>query len=241
MAFKHVRPVSPVDGIHLKDDFHPGKDDVTAGLLSELNWEIGTIGNASTLALQTQHPYGVLKITTNATADGDGEYLRSFTDGLVLNGKGGGFAFRARLYDQIANNNFRIGVDDSVTAAAPGSGIWVNSDGGVISLECYSNDHGDSASAAAAQQCAAADYTLTTGTTMVVATWHDFRVEWSGTNGQGGPRFVEMYVDNVIAGSSICNLDDDEEVELKIVHWQDSGGALAVELDLDYYEFWQWR
>jgi len=30
-------------------------------------------------------------------------------------------------------------------------------------------------------------------------------------------------------------------VECKIVHWQDSGGALAVELDVDFYEFWAWR
>jgi hypothetical protein len=237
----HIRPVSPIDGIHLKDDFHTGKDDVAAGLMGELNWELVTIGNASTTAFQTARPYGSFKDTTAASADGDGESYRSFTDGLVLNGKGGGFAFRCKLNDQIASNNFRIGVEDSVTATDPGSGIWVESDGGVISLECFSNDHGDSTSAAAAQQCASADYTLTSGTTMVVDTWHDFRVEWTGINGQGGPYFVDLYVDDVKSASSICNIDDDEEVELKITHWQDSGGALAVELEVDYYEFWQWR
>jgi hypothetical protein len=230
------RPYSPVDGIWLKDDFHTGKDDATTGLLGELNWETGAIANASTIAFQTAFPCGVIKDTTNATADGDGQYYRSFTDGLVLGNKGGGFAFRARLYDQIASNNFRIGVDDSVTATAPGTGIFVQSDGGVLSLEIYSNDHGDTASTAVENVS-----TLTGGTTMVVATWHDFLVTFEGDNGRGGPLFVKLYVDGEIGASAFCNIDDDEEVELKIVHWQDSGGALAVELDIDYYEFWQYR
>jgi len=229
------RPYSPVDGIWLKDDFY-SNDPVTDALIGELHWEFALIGNVSTVAYLTQVPFGAFKDTTSATADGDGMYYRLFTDGLVLGNHGGGFAFRARLADQIASNNFRIGVDDSITATAPDSGIWVNCDGGVISLEVYSNDHGDSPTAVAANVS-----TLTGGTTMVVATWHDFRVEWSGDNGRGGPRWVELYVDNEIAASSYCTIDDDEEVECKIVHWQDSGGALAVELDIDYYEFWSYR
>jgi hypothetical protein len=87
-----TRPYSPVDGIWVKDDFHPCKDDVSAGLCSELNWEIGTIGNASTIAYQTARGYGTMKDTTGGTADGDGEYYRSITDGLVFTNKGGGFA-----------------------------------------------------------------------------------------------------------------------------------------------------
>jgi hypothetical protein len=229
------RPISPIDGVHIKDDFCLN-DAVTDAAIGELRWEMAAIGGAGTIAYITAMPYGALKDTTRAVADGDGCYYRTFTDGLVLKGTGGGFAFRARLYDQIANNNFRIGVDDSVTATAPDCGIWVNCDGGVISLECYSNDHGDATSAAASGVS-----TLTSGTTMVVATWHDFLVQWTGANGQGGPRFVELYVDGELAASSFCNLDDDEEVECKIIHWQDSGGGLAVELDIDYYEFWQWR
>lgn len=229
------RPYSPVDGIWLKDDFHTGKDDATAGLLGELNWEIGTIGNASTIAFQTARGYGSLKDTTNATADGDGEYYRSFTDGLVFTNAGGGFAFRCKLNDQIASNNFRIGADDSVTASSPTVGIWVDCDGGVISLQVDSADHGDLSSAAENVS------TFTSGTTMVVDTWHEFLVQWTGDNGRGGPRWVELYVDGEIAASSYCNIDDDEEVELKIVHWQDSGGSLAVELEIDYYEFWQYR
>jgi hypothetical protein len=235
MAFSKVRPVSPLDGVHVKDDFCLN-DAAADATLGEMRWEFVTIGHASTTALITALPYGAFKDTTAATADGDGEVYRGFTDQLVLNGKGGGFAFRARLYDQIASNNFRIGVDDSVTATAPDCGIWVNCDGGVISLECYSNDHGDATTAPAA-----AVSTLTGGTTMVVTTWHIFEVNWTGENGQGGPRYVELFIDGEPAAASFCTLDDDEEVELKIVHWQDSGGALAVELDVDFYEFWQWR
>jgi len=229
----HERPVSPIDGWHIKDDFI-SNDSVADAAVGSLRWEIDAIGNASTIALQTQTAGGVLKDTTAATANGDGEYYRLFTDGLVIKGGGtGGIACRVRLADQIASNNFRIGLDDSVTATAPGSGIWINCDGGVLSAECYSNDHGDTTTMAAAGVS-----TLTSGTTMVVATWHDLRIEWSGTNGQGGPRNIEFYVDGELAASGIATLDDDEEVEAKIVHWQDSGGALAVELDIDYYEAW---
>jgi hypothetical protein len=32
-----------------------------------------------------------------------------------------------------------------------------------------------------------------------------------------------------------CNIDDDEEVEAKIVFWQDAGAADAVIIDFDYY------
>jgi len=235
VPFTHYRPVSPLDGIHLKDDFY-SNDPVTDALIGELHWEFALIGNVSTVAYLTAVPYGAFKDTTAATANGDGMYYRLFTDGLVLGGQGGGFSTRVRLADQIASNNFRIGVDDSVTATAPGSGIWVNCDGGVLSLECYSNDHGDAPTAPAAGVS-----TLTDGTTMIVNTWYTIRVEWTGENGQGGPRYVEMWVDDEPAAASFCALDDDEEVECKIVHWQDSGGALAVELDVDFYEFWAWR
>jgi len=232
------RPYSPMDGIWLKDDFY-ANDPITDALLGELQWEYALIGNAGTVAYLTAIPFGAFKSTTGAVADGDGYYYRLFTDGLVLGDNGGGFACRVRLADQIASNNFRIGVDDSVTTTAPGTGIWVACDGGVLSLEVYSNDHGDAPTAPALQPVAGR--TLTSGTTMVVATWHTIEVKWIGANGQGGPRWVEMYVDGLLSASSFCNIDDDEEVECKIIHWQDSGGALATELDVDFYEFWSYR
>ena len=225
------RPYSPVDGLYLKDDFY-ANDAVTTGLLGEQGWNMVTIGNASTTAFLTAQPFGAFSDTTAATADGDGEVYRLFTDGLVLRGNGGGFSCKVCL-PTIATNNFRVGVDDSVTATAPGSGIWVASDGGVLSLECYSNDHDDSPST-----LVTGISTLTGGTTMVADTWHEIRVEWHGENGQGGPRWVEIFVDDEYGGGTYCNIANDEEVEAKIVHWQDSGGALAVAMYVDYYELW---
>jgi len=235
MAINHERPVSPLDGIHFKDDFI-SNDSVADAAVGTGRWEIVTIGNASTYSLLTAQVGGVLRSTTAGTADGDGSALRSFEDGLVLEGGNGGFAFRARYPaaagNQLAGNNFRIGLDDSVTATSPTVGIWVDSDAGVISLQVDSADHGDTAASAAGVT------TLTSGTTMVLDKWHLFRVEWTGTNGQGGPRFVELFVDNEPAGSAFCNIDNDEEVELKIAHWQDTGGAATLEFDTDFFEFW---
>jgi len=231
-----TRPLSPTEGTHLKDDFYTN-DAITTGLIGELCWDYADLSaNASTLAYLTQVPYGVLRHTTNATAQNDGGYFRLFTDGLVLDGTGGGFAFKARLATAIANSNFRIGLDDSVTITAPGTGIWVACAGGVISLECYSNDHGDAPSSPAF-----AVSTFTSGTTMVVDTWHEFEVVWQGTNAQGGPNYVELFVDGEIAASNFCNADDDEEVECKIIAWCDDAAGEARILDLDYFEFWQWR
>uniref|UniRef100_A0A6M3XW04 Uncharacterized protein n=1 Tax=viral metagenome TaxID=1070528 RepID=A0A6M3XW04_9ZZZZ len=229
----YERPQSPLDGVHWVEDFI-SNDSVADAAIGQQRWELVTIGNASTITNLTATDGGAIHIVTAATATGDGEVLRSFTDGLVINGGAGGFSFRAKLVDQIASNNFRIGLDDSVTATSPTVGIWVDCDGGVISLQVDSADGGDLSIAASGVS------TLTSGTTMVVATWHTFRVEWSGSNSVGGPRFVELFIDGEAAGSSLCLIDDDEEVEIKIAHWQDSGGALAVELDLDFFEFWQW-
>jgi hypothetical protein len=201
-------------------------------------WELVALGNSATLGYVTASPYGVVKSSTAITADGDGACYRLATDGLTLNGKGGGLAFRVKLADQIAGNNFRIGLSDSVTTTAPTCGITVECDAGVITLRADSAAHGDTSQAATQP---VAGRTLTSGTTMVVATFHDFEVNWVGENGQGGPRWVELFVDGLPCASVFCNLDDDEPMELSILHWQDSGGGLVNELDIDYIEFWQNR
>jgi|GEM_PF-5472814 len=224
------------DGLYLKDDFY-SNEGVADTTLGELRWEFVTIGTPSTVAYNVSTDaepgvYGQVKFTTAATADGDGGAFRLDEDAIVLGGAYPGyFCFKARLDDQIASNNFRIGLHDSVTATSPTVGIWVDCDGGVISLQADSADHGDVEAAAAGVP------TLTSGTTMVVTTWHEFEVRFSGTNAQGGPKDVALYVDGYLAAEiHDCEIDDDEEMELTIVHWQDSGGALAVELDLDYIE-----
>lgn len=84
--------------------------------------------------------------------------------------------------------------------------------------------------------------TLTSGTTMVLDTWHNFKVEWSGENSEGGPAVVRLFIDGEL-GAEIdnCLIDDDEEFELKIAHWQDTGSTDDLEFDIDYFEFLQNR
>lgn len=232
-----ARPNSPQEGIHIVEDFM-GNDTLTDGVIGLHRWELVALGNSATLAYVTASPYGVIKSSTAVTANGDGACYRLITDGLAANGKGGGIAFRCALADQIAGNNFRIGLSDSVTTTVPTCGILVDCDGGVITLRSDSAAHGDTSQAALQPVLGR---TLTSGTTMVVATMHDFEIIWSGVNGQGGPRFVELFVDGVACASVFCNLDDDEPMELSILHWQDTGGGLVCEMDIDYIEYWQFR
>jgi hypothetical protein len=237
MPFSHERPVSPLDGVWLKDDFL-SNDSVADAVVGELTWEIVTIANASTYVLvvaAAAGEAGILRQTTAATATGDGSNLRLDEDSFVFGPNGGGFAFKFRYPVELASSNFRIGLTDSVTATAPTVGIWIESDAGVLSLEADSADHGDVSVALAGVS------TLTSGTTAVVDTWHTARVEWQGANGQGGPRYVEAWIDGELAGAVLAVIDDDEEAEPKITHWQDAGSADAVAFDLDFVEFWQWR
>jgi hypothetical protein len=229
-------PFGLADGIRIVEPFFSNDQAVVTDKNLGLNkWAFDTIGNASTIAYLdgalTVAPGGGLHLTTAATADGDGTSLHLGEDMFVLGGNGGWFRFKAQLTDQIASNNFRVGLTDSITSTAPTVGIWVECDGGVLSLEADSADHGDFAQAVTGVS------TLTSGTTMVLATYHDFYVVWSGTNAQGGPDEVRLYVDGELGASlTAVAIDDDEEVEATITHWQDSGGALAVEMKILYYE-----
>ena len=125
------RPASPIDGVYVKDDFL-SNDAVADALIGEVRWEIDAITAASTYTTLAADPdiWGAIRQVTNVTAN-RGSVLRTFTDGLVLSGQGGGFAFRFRYPNitgnVIAGNNFRIGVDDSVTITVPGVGISVAS------------------------------------------------------------------------------------------------------------------
>lgn len=206
-----------------------GNDSVADAAIGRLRWEIDTIGNASTYALQTALN-GVLRATTAATANGDGSSLRTFTDGLVVK-PGMWCRFAVRRPTELANLNWRIGFDDSVTATSPTVGVWFDSTAGVLSCQVDSADHGDESAAVTGIS------TLTSGTTEVVGTWHHYEIRCSGdANAQGGPKSVAFYVDGFHAATVPCNIDDDEEVELKIVHWQDSGAADAVAIDFGYFE-----
>jgi hypothetical protein len=227
----------PMDGYYRVDDFDGNDTVISDGANSRLAWEVVTIGNATTYAdlvttNVTAGRNGVVRMTTGSTADGDGSVLRLNEDTICLKGnRPGSFSFGIRYPVELASGNFRIGLQDSVTATSPTVGLWVDSDAGVITLQADSADHGDVSAAAAGVS------TLTSGGTCVVATWHDFEVRWGGTNANGGPKEAFLFIDGELA-CKLTNIviDDDEEMELSIVHWQDSGGADAVALDIDYID-----
>jgi hypothetical protein len=143
-------------------------------------------------------------------------------DGVVIRA-------RVRMTTALAGHNFRIGLDDSVTATDGTVGVWFESDAGVLSAEVASTN-GDQSVAVTGVT------TLTAGTTMIVDIWHDIELRLSGTNANGGPKTIDCFVDgepaatikNVLLGSA-------ETMEFKITHWDDSAGTAQV-LDIDYYE-----
>jgi len=237
-----TRPANAVEGIHKVEHFLATNDLVTDNNIGEFGWELQTIGNPSTITYLDPAAGdipGGLKIITNATADGDGCALQTDDDGVNFKASdgGGGFAFLARIPSgdsgQLAGCNFRIGAHSSITATEPTDGIWVDCAAGVISVDAASADHGDKTGAAASVS------TLTSGTTMVLNTWHLFECQWSGENGQGGPSLVELFVDGEPAVSIDCLIDDDETAELKVLHWQDTGSGAAIPFQIKFFEYWQ--
>lgn len=230
--------------LHIVDNFIGGAG-VADDEIGEFDWELTAVGNGSTLAYGTAEDgasNGFIRDTTAVTADGDGAAYHSTADSFSFNNKGGYCKFRARYPDitgnQLAGNNFRIGADDSVTAADPDDGIVVTSDAGVLSLKAFSGGNGDVTATVAGVS------TLTSGTTMVLGTWHDFEFRWSGDNGNAapGPDYVVLYIDGEKAAElSGVTIDSAEACELKIIHWQDSGSGATLELDVDYFEFFQAR
>lgn len=227
--------LSPVHGTFLKDDF-VSNDAVGDAAVGELGWEIVTIANAPTLAYQTAKGNGVLRVTTAATANGDGGVLRLFEDGLTLT-PGTTLGARVRYPVELASLNFRVGLDDSVTASRPAVGVSLESDAGVLTCHTDSSN-GDHSKAVTGLEG------LTSGTTMVVAEWLEVIVKLSGkTNADGGPAEVDFILTAIdaagdrsqVAVSVPCEIGDDEDVEPKIAVWQDSGGADAVAFEIDYF------
>jgi hypothetical protein len=222
------------DGLFLKDDFYVN-DAVTDALIGELAWELVAITGAGTPIYATNADtqdgtYGVLRSITDGTAN-RGNVFRLFENGIMLGPKGGFFTARIRCHDVLAGNNFRFGLQDSVTATDSGVGIWVDCLAGVVTVQADSS-HGDNTLTPTATTGLA---TLTGGTTIVLDTWHHFKVQWSGTNGQGGPKTVEAWVDGYFAGSIPCEIDNDEPMEFSMSHWDTSAGA-TLEWDVDYIQ-----
>ena len=219
---------SPADGTYIFDDF-ASNESIADGLIGKLNWDMTTIGNVS-VPSYVASPNGILRLTTAATADGDGVALTLEDDILVLAGTNQVFRCRVRYPVEIPTNNFRIGFLDVLTSGEPEVGVWINSDGGLLSFDC-ANTTTDKTKAVTGVP------TLTGGTTMVVNTWHDLELQMSGTNANGGPDTISCFVDGFAAGQITGNVIASTEVmAFAITHWQDSGGADAQAFDIDYYE-----
>ena len=222
---------SPRDGTHVFDDFfaNSGVADATTGTL---NWELTTIANASTPTFVAGQN-GILRTTTAGSAN-DGEAYTLHPDGVVLSGTNQQIWFRVRHPDVnsnvLAGHVFRIGFSASVTTTEPAVGVWVDSIAGVLSLDVASTNGDQTALITGVSS-------LTSGTTMVLDTWHDFWVTMDGVNANGGPDRIRLFVDGEL-GATINNvlLGSAETMEFSILHYNTTGATL--ELDIDYIEYW---
>ena len=222
-------------GFHIIEHF-VGNDSVADAAISLYDWELDTIGNASTTAFGTTQGETYLRDTTAGTADGDGESY-SLGDNLLTVGAGGGFiAVRMRYPsvtgNQIAGNNARFGMTDVVTSGEPAVGLWIDLDGAVLSYDSASAN-GDLNATPTVDGGTAAG--LTSATTLVYGTTYNLELRWQGsnTNADVGPSTVDGYVAGVwVARINNSLLDGAETVEAKIIHYQDSGGAATLELDV---------
>lgn len=228
------------NGLELRQ-FYGVNDQVSDNNVGSLGLQITVIGNASTLAQQTgTSSYGttVLRTTTAATANGDGTALHTFPDGLVI--QPGTYLRGVFEYPvELASGNFRFGLDNSVTATRPTVGVTIESDAGVLSCHTDSSNGDNAADVAPAGQgvngtgqMRSAHPDLTSGTTMAVGSIYEFEIVCSGeANANGGPDEVDFYVNGTHVAKVPSSIGNDETVELKVAHWQDSGGADAVALD----------
>ncbi len=218
---------SPADGTHTFDDFHSNSA-VTTGLLGSLDWLMTTVGAGASTPSFVASQNGIMRLTTDGTT-ARGLAVHLMPDKVTLGGGDGVFVrFRARLATTLTGNNFRIGFSASVTLTEPTVGVWIDCDSGVLSIDVASTN-GDQSVAVGGVT------TLTSGTTAIVDTFHDYELRLSGTNANGGPDRIDCFIDGEPA-ASIRNslLGSAETMEYSIVHWDDAGAAQVI--DIDYYE-----
>lgn len=218
-------PLGPKEGTRVFDDFHSNTS-VATGLVGNLDWEITAVVGASTLTY-TASPNGILTMTTDGTT-GHGSALHLAADAVVL-APGDGTIIRTRVrLTSLANNLFRIGLHDSVTATEPTKGVWIDCAAGVLSFDAAGSGGDKSVNVGGVS-------TLTSGTTMVAATWHDIELRLSGRNIYGGPSNVRCFVDDEYAGEITAALVKSvDTMEFKILHWETANSAQV--LDVDYFE-----
>ena len=240
MALQTARPTSPAEGIYMREDFF-GNGLITTNNVGRNDWAFTAIESTGTFTYLTEvvpdRPFGGIRHLTNVGAGaGDALHMLAVTSKFPASDKGGGFAFRfmypAIADNVIATNSFWIGVHTTRTATAPTDGILVGSAEGVLTLRADSVDSADAAVAFAAGS------TLTSGTTAVLGVAHDIQVQWSGTNSAGGPADVEAYCDGEPVASLVTGLANDEAASPCILHW--CTGTDTLELDVHYFEYWQY-
>jgi len=242
MALLTARPTSPTEGVHFVENFI-GNGTITTNLIGQNMWTLTASGNGGTATYGTtvtdyESPFGGLRHVTDGTATNDGNAftMLAATGVIPASVGGGGFAFQFRYPTLAGNtltgNSFYIGMHTSVSEVAPTDGISIQSVAGVLTLRTDSADHGDDTIALAGVS------TLTSGTTAVIDVPHQVEVHWSGENGNGGPRFIEAFVDGEAAGSVYSVIDNDEAVTASIVHYVSAGND-TLELDVHFFEYWQ--
>lgn len=257
------RPLHGQNGIHIVETFVMANDVVTDNNLGHNGFQFTTIGNATTYSYLTgvTDTNGVLRSTTNTTADGDGSVVHSFPDGIVLEGEEGGFSAVVRYPNiagnALAGNDIIVGVGDVVTAAESTNSIGVWLDAGVVKLRTDSAANGDELKAAADWDRgtqSGTDAGLTSGTTAVLGEWLAIEARWHGENANGGPDKVDFFLGSdtnpvvaqqgkVYVATVDCHLANTETVELHVLkHYQNSGSGDTLEADIFNFEFWQfWR
>jgi hypothetical protein len=223
---------SPADGTHTFDDFHSNLS-VATGLIGDLDWDMTAIVAGASTPSYIASPNGILRMTTDGTAT-RGAALHLAIDAVTLGG-GDGIVIRARIrmVTTLTGNQFRFGLDDSVTATDGAVGIFLVSTAGLLSFDVASTN-GDVTKAVTGIS------TLTSGTTMVVNTWYDIELRLSDTNTNGGPETIQCFVDGEFGGEISAAAGDPsllgstETMEYKIAHWDTAGTAQVLEID--YYE-----
>lgn len=226
-------------GAYVFDDFATN-DSVADAAVGKFKWEIDAISaGADTLTYETDQGETFLRMTGGGGGDGDGSSLSGKDDSWTVGTGGGYIRARVRIPDitgnQLAGNNFKIGLIDVVDGTEPTKGLWIDCDAGVLSIDAASAN-GD---LNATMENVPTDV-LTSGTTMILGTTYNLELRWSGDNGNSdpGPNRLDFYVNGVFA-AHIDNvlLDGAETVEPNITHVCDTGGASTLELDVFGVEF----
>ena len=231
----------PIGAAGFFEDYLPVTGEALAdGTIGQGAWSTTAIAHAGEMAYLAS-PTGILRSTTKNTAAADGDVFHGTADMHTFGtAKEGGFGARIRIPTVTGNvllgNNFRFGLEDSVTATDPAVGIFIKAVNGVLEVQAESanGDRGVSLGGVS---------TLTSGTTMVINTWHNIDVRWWGENVSSGPKDLVVYVD----GQKAAELGDIvignvETVEVKpLVHWSGATTADGLEVDQDYFYYWQAR